>query len=119
MNRQKTYDTVKAHLLKQGERSVGPGDMCMYRGPNGLKCAIGCLIPDELYDPKMEYVGSIDRVLERFFMLEGFLEVENAEDERFLTALQQAHDARPSTARRPVNFEQRLDLVAARFGLVS
>lgn len=39
-------------MLKQGKRSVDSEDKiaCRYRGPNGLKCAIGHLIPDDLYD---------------------------------------------------------------------
>lgn len=28
----------------------------MYRGPNGVKCAVGHLIPDEHYSPKLEGV---------------------------------------------------------------
>jgi predicted house-cleaning noncanonical NTP pyrophosphatase (MazG superfamily) len=50
-------DFVKEHLLKQGCKSlqiVDDDTRCLYRGPNGTKCAAGCLIPDEDYDPKME-----------------------------------------------------------------
>lgn len=36
-------------MLKQGKRSTN-SEGCMYRGPEGTKCAIGHLIPDELYD---------------------------------------------------------------------
>jgi len=31
-----------------------PSGQCLYRGPDGKKCAAGLLIPDELYNPKME-----------------------------------------------------------------
>ena len=31
---------------------------CRYRGPDGTACAVGCLIPDELYDPLIENVSS-------------------------------------------------------------
>lgn len=27
---------------------------CWYRSPSGKKCAVGCLIPDELYNPQVE-----------------------------------------------------------------
>lgn len=46
------FEIAAAHLLKQGVRS---GDdqvahpKCYYRGPNGTKCAIGALIPDDVY----------------------------------------------------------------------
>lgn len=62
MNAQETFDTVVNHLIKQGRRSVislndplrGPFKQCAYRTPEGLKCAAGILIPDELYSPRME-----------------------------------------------------------------
>ena len=30
------------------------GGLCEYRTPDGAKCAIGCMIPDEYYDKNME-----------------------------------------------------------------
>jgi hypothetical protein len=50
---QEIFNIVSAHLLNQGQKSVSNG-ICMYRGPNGLKCAAGCLIPDEEYNPEFE-----------------------------------------------------------------
>ena len=46
---QEVFDIVSKHLLKQNERSGFSDDSCSYRGPNGLKCAAGILIPDEEY----------------------------------------------------------------------
>jgi hypothetical protein len=43
--------TVFKHLLTQGERAVNRDGVCMacmYRTPDGLKCAAGVLIPDYL-----------------------------------------------------------------------
>lgn len=56
MNLQEIFDKVVNHLREQGCRSSRPGSraFCSYRGENGLKCAIGCLIPDNLYHPKLE-----------------------------------------------------------------
>lgn len=57
MTPQKIYDTVKAHLIKQGRRAYSIVDSgCSYRTSNGFKCAVGCLIPDELYTDEMEGV---------------------------------------------------------------
>lgn len=52
MTKQEMFDKVAEHLLKQG----GPAwdNMCMYRAPNGRKCAAGCLIPDNLYRKEWE-----------------------------------------------------------------
>ena len=56
--KQETFDTVVAHLRRQGQKSeFGFGNKnigCAYRGENGLVCAAGCLIPDALYSPKLE-----------------------------------------------------------------
>lgn len=59
LTNQEIYDKVKGHLLTQGVKSklshvlVGFGS-CAYRGRDNAKCAVGCLIPDELYDYKIE-----------------------------------------------------------------
>jgi len=51
--KQSVFDKVATHLLTQNCKSVEDG-ACLYRAPNGMKCAIGALIPDELYDPVFE-----------------------------------------------------------------
>ena len=35
-------------------KDIDGSTYCRYRGDNGTKCAIGCLIPDKLYDQKIE-----------------------------------------------------------------
>ena len=35
-------------------RSFIKSEGCLYRGPNGTKCAVGALIPDELYKEEIE-----------------------------------------------------------------
>lgn len=62
MNHQDLFDKVADHLLTQGARSINlidvSGDMgCAYRGEDGLKCAIGALIPDEFYSRHIEGKG--------------------------------------------------------------
>jgi len=57
MDPQEIFDTVARHLLTQKQRAVTTtqkGDVCAYRGADGTKCALGCLIPDSLYSPDME-----------------------------------------------------------------
>lgn len=51
---QEIFDIVAAHLLQQKARCVDRNGNCMYRGPKGLKCAAGCLIPDEEYTERFE-----------------------------------------------------------------
>jgi hypothetical protein len=58
MNEQDIFNKVAAHLLKQNKASMIIGahsfPLCKYRSFDGLKCAIGCLIPDEDYDPAID-----------------------------------------------------------------
>lgn len=57
MTSREIFDAVKAHLLAQKRRATEDdvyGSKCVFRTANGLKCAVGCLIPDELYDPILE-----------------------------------------------------------------
>ncbi len=49
-----------AFLIYQGERSNSSDLKCLYRGPNGFKCAVGYWIPDEDYVPSMEMNGIVN-----------------------------------------------------------
>lgn len=53
MTKQEIFDKVAIHLLTQKTQSIEFGS-CLYRGPGGLKCAAGCLIPDSIYNHGME-----------------------------------------------------------------
>lgn len=67
MTNQELFDRVKEHLLTQRAKSgvanpeyvvAGGGALftCFYRMPDTtLRCAIGCLIPDERYMGSLEY----------------------------------------------------------------
>jgi hypothetical protein len=53
MTDREIFDKVRAHLLNQGVRAM-VNDACRYRTPQGMACAVGCLIPEEFYDPMIE-----------------------------------------------------------------
>lgn len=48
---------VAYHLLCQGERSTDGQGYCCYYSDTGAKCAVGALIPQELYNPSLEGWG--------------------------------------------------------------
>jgi hypothetical protein len=51
---QSVFDFIVRHLFKQGKRAIGKYG-CAYRVPDtNFKCAIGCLIPDDLYVKDIE-----------------------------------------------------------------
>ena len=55
MTQQEIFDTVVNGLRKQNCQSWDEASGgCMYRGDNGAKCAVGLLLPDELYHRSME-----------------------------------------------------------------
>ena len=58
---QEVFDFVANHLFTQGVQAmgvqkdmIGSTPICLYRGPEGTKCAVGAMIPDEEYEPEME-----------------------------------------------------------------
>lgn len=56
-NEQKVFDRVLDHLRTQGEPAMTVNCECRYRTQREgktLSCAVGCLIPDEVYDPSIE-----------------------------------------------------------------
>lgn len=58
---QDVFDVVAWHLLRQNAQSTAPGSAkCMYRAPDGKRCAIGWLIPDEVYVRSLEFFGVRD-----------------------------------------------------------
>lgn len=58
VTKQEFFDTVAAHLLSMDDVSWDYSrGICAYRGAGGAKCAIGVMIPDELYNPEMEGLG--------------------------------------------------------------
>ena len=56
---QEVFSRVTTHLRTQGEKSMMPNgsERCAYKSESGLKCAVGCLIPDSEYLPTFEYMG--------------------------------------------------------------
>lgn len=91
MQPQEIFDTVVRHLAKQG-KPARRGASCVYRAPDGGKCAVGVLIPDYMYDPKMDTFAvpgtSIRSLVDRGFALPAFF----ADNIRLLQRLQGAHD---------------------------
>lgn len=91
MNKQEIVNTVYKHLKTQGKPALNQSGICSYRGASGLKCAIGCLIPDNLYNSVFEQktVSLLysENLLEEIFP--GITE----EEAFFLERMQVIHDS--------------------------
>lgn len=86
LDRQRAFETAVTHLIEQNEQSHHNG-ICVYRGPNGTKCAVGALISDDEYDPLMETKNAA-AVCQKFGIL-----TDDLNDQDFLTMMQKTiHD---------------------------
>ena len=110
LSTQEAYNLACKHLITQGRKSVNDEDKCVYR--DGIidgkvqMCAVGCLIPDELYEPSMDeedivvHTSEIDRVpsylesdlLGKYHRLKEYFKYV---DRNLLNSLQRLHDGQP------------------------
>lgn len=87
MTNQQVFSIVYLHLISQNSKAARDGK-CYYRTPDGRKCAIGILIPDENYDQSLEGLGaSQSKVLRAAGLSEDQAE--------FARELQRVHDLKP------------------------
>lgn len=94
MDKQKIFDRVYRAIVQQGRPSLDKHSLIAYRGDNGDKCAIGHLLPDNVYNPYMEnlnvsaIMGTEDPDVEG---VRNYLKA-NVGERSFLQDLQNAHD---------------------------
>lgn len=91
LSMQQAFNRVAVHLLTQRKRSWDPEEsMCMYRGPGGLKCALGVLIKDEHYRACLEGQGANEARVQKALARSGISY--SADTTVLLSALQSLHD---------------------------
>lgn len=132
MTKQQIFNLVVEGFAKQGELAFDTtAGICVYRTSKGSKCAIGMLIPDELYSKRIEYNGVDSLLADAFYKglsprslsivgehLYSLLNVNSYEEKdhdvtKFFSALQNVHDSMASdswedTYPSYMNFPQRL-----------
>lgn len=114
MDRQAVFNQVRDHLLAQGVRSEDPKTgQCRYRGPDGLKCAIGAIVSDAHYDEQMD-LGNLSACSRTVLDAVGDSIACYVEDweARFLRELQEIHDDDD-----PATWRYTLDRFAQSWGL--
>jgi len=96
---QKLFDKAVTHLLTQMEQSIDDDGSCVYRGPNDLKCAIGALIDDDLYNDfywakTLEHFNVTSRCVQAIVAKSQDLNLPDldGEDWVILQAVQNIHD---------------------------
>ena len=114
---QEVFDIVVNHLVTQRRPAYNDIRNCVYRAPDGLRCAVGVLIPDDLYDPEFEGVG-VDSLIRELFNEDL---ADWRDHRKLLLALQHVHDKCLTISRRGTfnitDLRRRLLNVAVEFSL--
>lgn len=119
---QQVFNYVVLALVMQGNRSVDNNGMCLYRSPDGRKCAAGHLIPDSEYYPSMEgyrWTEAIDKGNEAAESC-GQTPTLTKDKNALILALQTLHDnckLDDDLHFDKVDFNSRCRQIAAKFGL--
>jgi len=92
---QEIFDKSVKGVIAQGKPAVANDAQCAYRTPDGCKCAVGQLIPDDKYDPSWDapYEPTlIDESTPQGEALRAALGGLNNDELALLSDLQAAHD---------------------------
>lgn len=116
MTDQEMFNKVVTHLLTQKVRSETAdsqaGSMCLYRGPDGAKCAVGVLIADEHYTPSLESRLVTSWPVSKALVASGVISAHSPRTQMLLAACQNVHDAV-----NPGEWKDRLTELAQEHGL--
>ncbi len=92
--RQQIFDIVATHLITQNAKSTAAGGKaCLYRSPDGLMCAAGALIPEDIELDEEGNGAAFDDLSSDIREACGVYD----EDIGFVGQLQFLHDVRPPT----------------------
>lgn len=114
---QTAYDRMRAYFSHPEAIIARSDDQCKYRvkqDPDGPGCAIGCLIPNDMYNPEWEEIRSLQTILNiegEFSTLGAFFCHVNL---KFLTQAQDLHDRLSNDA---AHFVRLLDELAFKLDL--
>jgi hypothetical protein len=115
-NNQDAFDKVLKAIRKQKyiQSNDDSKGICAYRGPDGLRCAVGHLLPSSLYRKEMEgrRAGALKRIypeIEKYFKnVDGYL----------LNDLQRAHDFSLGRKGNSIDWETKMKQIAFDYSLV-
>jgi hypothetical protein len=110
------YDYVMDFLRKQGRQSLmrertSGRLVSAYRGEDGCKCAVGCLIKDEFYRQMFEGHFFGKNLVAGAVMASFGIKEFPSSQHRMIQCLQHVHD----TAGNDVQFIEKIEAYAARF----
>ena len=123
MTRQDIFNKVYRHLLKQNKKAAKrrtrnqfTGDLhegdCLYRTKGGLQCAVGCLIDDDNYSPRLEGHGVGHNTIKHALLRSNKGMRLNTKTRAMLDRLQMIHDEY-----RPIEWPGKLCTLAKDYNL--
>lgn len=92
MESQEVFDRVVIHLRKQGCPSIGKYGGCKYRNELGLRCAVGSVIENSEYSPRMEGHVLFDFLKMGYDFVPSSLKERLEPHASLLTSLMRVHD---------------------------
>jgi hypothetical protein len=110
LTKQQVFDKVKKHLLTQNKRALDRGGSCLYRAAEGLTCAAGCLISDDVYSHSLEGKSASSVAVARALEASGV----SREYNDLVCSLQCMHDIDA-----PENWPVTMKEIASHHGLVN
>ena len=117
MSNQELFDEVYKRIVAQGRGAINETTRdCLYCTPDGARCGIGIMLPDdhEIIQHAEDFADdSVQEILCRFPDLEEIL----GNDLMFLASLQTAHDWAAKTPSFVEVYKGRMRGVAKSFGL--
>lgn len=114
MTRQEIFNRVWTFLNTQGKPSYDGS--CLYRGPNGTACAVGCLLDDKTAEKFDTFVDPSISNIARYHYDELPRELLFHID--FLNELQEAHDSHVKESDWLENWQNNMLSIAEKHGLV-
>lgn len=116
MTDQEMFNKIVTHLLTQKVRSESTDadgtTTCLYRGPDGAKCAVGVLIADEHYTPSLESRVVTSWPVSKALVASGVISAHSPRTQMLLAACQGVHDAT-----HPRQWKDRLTELAEEYNL--
>lgn len=88
---QSAVQRIAEHLAKQRAQALNEEKECCYRGAERTMCAVGCLIPDSLYDPQMEG-DSVSGILNEWPEILGAIGIDSNLVPTVMDEIQNYHD---------------------------
>jgi hypothetical protein len=95
MNMQQVFDAIweRAKDKRKALRNpLNPDSVCAYRSPDGLKCFIGTILPDDSYDTRMDCSDNEESKYSGLDYVVQFLPIDKEVNVNWLFSLQRVHD---------------------------